>query len=585
MADPVLTPRQLRAARERLIHRGVTGGSVPPSSLGIRPSIERSWRRAVSKHVAADAAATRFVNAIDPDDPLLRAAAPVVDHWQECLAGMHVATFLSDREGQIVARRVTDRGDMSRLDRAFAAEGFDFSESSLGTNGLGTAIEDRAPVFVWGGEHYSESLESLACAGAPVRHPVTGQVLGSLAFAAVANAASPLMLAMARQAVAQIEQRLAQAAAPPGLAAAVTAMAGGRLTSRPVLVLGEHAVIANTLALGLVSAELHAALWERLESVDWTSGPAEVVRLPDSMGEATARRLGPAGEGAVYALRVRGRPRPAVRAVPGPGELERLARTTGAVTLAGPAGSGKCRLAWCWLSGRPGEPPPLTLDAAGAPDDEAGWRHAAAAALRGGRSVILRHVEALAPVELSRLDAMARRPRAAGTAPGAPAPRLALTVDDALAAPGVMARLARFAPVAAVPALRDTRERIPGLVAGLLAAQPPESRVTLSPAAVQAFLRWDWPGNVAELRLLLDALAASHAGGIVRLDDLPPPLRSRVRALSGIESAECDAIVSALRRAGGNRSAAARELGIGRTTLYRKLRAYRIDTGSLTASP
>ena len=45
-----------------------------------------------------------------------------------------------------------------------------------------------------------------------------------------------------------IEQRFAQAAAPPGLAAAITAIAGGRLASRPVLVLSEQAVIANTLA-------------------------------------------------------------------------------------------------------------------------------------------------------------------------------------------------------------------------------------------------------------------------------------------------------------------------------------------------
>jgi len=180
MADPVLTPRQLRSARERLIDRGVTDASVPPSSIGVRPAIERSWRRAVAQHIAADAAAARFVNAINADDPLLRAAAPVVEHWQDCLSGMHVATFLSDRNGQIVARRVSDRGDMRRLDQAFAAEGFDFSESSLGTNGLGTAIEDRVPVFVRGGEHFSESLESLACAGAPIRDLGTGQVLGSI---------------------------------------------------------------------------------------------------------------------------------------------------------------------------------------------------------------------------------------------------------------------------------------------------------------------------------------------------------------------------------------------------------------------
>lgn len=597
MADPVLTRKQLRAARERLMDRGVADKSLPPFSLGVRPAIERSWRRSVTHHVAADASAARFVNVIDPASPLLVAAVPVIEHWQDSLAGMRVAIFLSDRDGQIVARR-GDRADLRRFDRASAAEGFDFSESSLGTNGLGTAIEDRGPVFVRGGEHFSATLEPLACAGVPIRCPGTGRVIGSLAFATAAETASPLMLAMARQAAAQIEQRIAQTAMPAGVAAIAAALAGGRRATRPVLVLSEQGVIANTLALGFVAPEMHAQLWEQLETLDWSRTCDAVVRLPGSEHEAVARPMGSGFGGMAYGLWPRPRPRtgsgPAVaaspdRTVPAPAELESLSRTSGAVTLAGPAGAGKHHLAQDWLGSRPGAQPPLTVDAADPPAaDSGGWQHAAAEAISAGRSVIIRHAEALLPAEASRLHAVARRARAAGDAAEGSgcraAPRLALTVDDTLAPPAVIARLARMAPLVTVPALRATRERIPGLVTSMLARHPVADRVVLSPAVIQAFLRWDWPGNIGELRAVLDQLAVSHAGRIAGLDDLPPRLRTPARVLSGIESAECDAIVAALRRADGNRAAAARELGIGRTTLYRKMRAYRIGTGTVAAA-
>ena len=52
-----------------------------------------------------------------------------------------------------------------------------------------------------------------------------------------------------------------------------------------------------------------------------------------------------------------------------------------------------------------------------------------------------------------------------------------------------------------------------------------------------------------------------------------------LRGQGMIETAEREAIVTALRRAGGNRTKAAAALGIGRTTLYRKLKEYRIPTG------
>ena len=96
-------------------------------------------------------------------------------------------------------------------------------------------------------------------------------------------------------------------------------------------------------------------------------------------------------------------------------------------------------------------------------------------------------------------------------------------------------------------------------------------------------MRWDWPGNVAELRHVLLGLAAELPGQSVSPYHLPERMwdAANRRPLTRIESAERNEIVAALRQCGGNRSKAASLLGIGRTTLYRKLSALGIDDEAL----
>jgi len=102
--------------------------------------------------------------------------------------------------------------------------------------------------------------------------------------------------------------------------------------------------------------------------------------------------------------------------------------------------------------------------------------------------------------------------------------------------------------------------------------------VTLSPALLQALSRWDWPGGASELRVLIAAMVAYRpVGTVLDIDLLPVEMRTRARQLRGIAASEYRAIDAALREADGNRSRAAEILGIGRTTLYRKLRAYGFD--------
>jgi transcriptional regulator of acetoin/glycerol metabolism len=95
---------------------------------------------------------------------------------------------------------------------------------------------------------------------------------------------------------------------------------------------------------------------------------------------------------------------------------------------------------------------------------------------------------------------------------------------------------------------------------------------------------YPWPGNVRELRNALErALLLSRSGRIgpehlawlAESTPSPPPAAS-----PGLQSGESQRIEDALRKHGGRVADAARALGVSRATLYRKLRALRIDDGA-----
>ena len=103
----------------------------------------------------------------------------------------------------------------------------------------------------------------------------------------------------------------------------------------------------------------------------------------------------------------------------------------------------------------------------------------------------------------------------------------------------------------------------------------------MSPAALQSFVQWSWPGNMTELVETL--IGIGQAGAVVgdRAQTLPRHLQQAPprRRMSLLETAERDAIIKALDAASGNKSEAAELLGMGRTTLYRRLRQLGLDTG------
>jgi DNA-binding NtrC family response regulator len=136
-----------------------------------------------------------------------------------------------------------------------------------------------------------------------------------------------------------------------------------------------------------------------------------------------------------------------------------------------------------------------------------------------------------------------------------------------------------------VPALRDRREDIPSMAKHFVARSAgPSFDARILPEAMDLLLRYDWPGNVRELENAIERAVALNTNGPIRKEDLPTAVQSSVGASStngngslSIAEAERRAIEHALKKANNNKLEAARLLGIGKTTLYRKLKDYGLD--------
>jgi two-component system, NtrC family, response regulator len=136
-----------------------------------------------------------------------------------------------------------------------------------------------------------------------------------------------------------------------------------------------------------------------------------------------------------------------------------------------------------------------------------------------------------------------------------------------------------------MPALRERREDIPLLSEHFLVkhAKRHERPVPrLAPEVLALFDAYDWPGNIRELENLLERMVVLARGDTITLDDVPETMRREQPRYGGVrmdlpaagirlEEVERGLLEEALRRSAGNRSAAARYLGISRQTLLYRM--------------
>jgi two-component system response regulator HydG len=134
-----------------------------------------------------------------------------------------------------------------------------------------------------------------------------------------------------------------------------------------------------------------------------------------------------------------------------------------------------------------------------------------------------------------------------------------------------------------LPPLRERKTDIPLLANTFLEkfSDPARPIHTISEDAMRRIMAYDWPGNIRELENAIERAVALGSGPILHVTDLPSNLQyttseklSDVDELVPLEILERRAIFRALQETSGDKLAAARLLGIGKTTLYRKLKQY-----------
>jgi serine phosphatase RsbU (regulator of sigma subunit)/anti-sigma regulatory factor (Ser/Thr protein kinase) len=178
----------------------------------VRGSVLDSWKRCRSVGLEPHQLLVPYAPDLALDDRFLLAADPVLVALTASLAEAGMTIALCDGHGRMVQRLGGDHQLRQLLDAVQFAPGFDASEPVVGTNGVGTALAERGPVYIVGREHFADCLQPFACAGAPVRDPLSGRIEAILDLTCLRDDGDPAMVQLVREAARAIEARLLEQA-------------------------------------------------------------------------------------------------------------------------------------------------------------------------------------------------------------------------------------------------------------------------------------------------------------------------------------------------------------------------------------
>jgi transcriptional regulator of acetoin/glycerol metabolism len=596
--------RRSAAARADFLERGGCGG-VPDL-------VTASWRRSQIAGVDADAYAAPYHDDVDLDSRLVRCARPVIERLSVDLAEVPMVIALSDARARIVARRDCSTAVGRLLDRVDFLPGFGFAEDGVGTNGIGTVFETGQPVSVVGAEHFTETLTRFACTGAPVLDPLTGRVEGVLDVSSLAETWTPLIHALVRSAAVDIGRNLfldhsraqqalfevylkadarpRQAVMAVGDTVMVNQRAQRLFSPDEQFAIHQHARFLMTRQRATESIELESGRSVHLRATRILAG-SEVAGIVLLLDEDTGRRTTIGLQPQDRALPSVTAPDPATSRIANglrnppassaPGSCPAWVRACSEIGVAVARGENLL------VMGEPGTGKFTLLAELFHRAHPAGRRVSvdAGQVTRDGRIAlgrtgtpgqpaltVLRNVDQLTAAGAEVLgDLLDTSDRSAGL--------VAATLSGTGVAPDLpfAALLVHFDRAVTLPPVRYRTADLPELVARTLRDLAPGRRTRLSADAARVLTAYTWPGNVTQLRDALQTALVRRPVGEIGVDDLPGYCRTAGnRTLTSLEVTERDVIVRTLQECGGNRVQAASRLGMARSSLYRKLRAYAV---------
>jgi hypothetical protein len=193
-ADPAA-----HAALLARVHEAVLSGSPAPSSP--RTVVADSWDRSLRAHIdpelrnpeqvygADELAEMRTAHPLAAVLPLLRATlVSVADEASHVMIVTDADGLILWREGPSEVRQGADRVNL--------AEGTRWTEDSIGTNAMGTALALDRPVQIFSAEHLARSLHTWTCAAAPIHDPDSGRILGVVDISGPLRTVHPATVAL-----------------------------------------------------------------------------------------------------------------------------------------------------------------------------------------------------------------------------------------------------------------------------------------------------------------------------------------------------------------------------------------------------
>lgn len=563
---------EIAAARAAFLEQGTDLGDV-------RPVVAASWQRSRSLGVDALTPTPEYHGDLDTQGRLMSAARPVLDRLADEVAELALSIALTDANSRLLLRVDTERRIGTLLDSVHFAPGFDYGESAVGTNGVGTAFESRQPVTISGPEHFAERLQAFSCTGAPIRDPLSGRVAGVLDVTCLYEDSSPVLRSLVRATTSEIERLLL---VDRGYEQQAVFDAYARTATRSRLAVGAVG-ISVLIANHAMHDQFSAAEYEELRThaqylADRNDRAEDDVPLSTGARAHLRTQRVIAREqmvGVVFeAARIRdvptaASPTPTLAGAGSPGwrrahaDVASAVRSSSPVVVAGEASTGKTMLiADTFRAVHP--------DGVVEVIDSPTQAEALCAALGDRATPTLALIRRLDSWDAGSGPSLARLADVT-----APPHMMAATFTTTEGEAPDPALLQSFVASAMVPPLRHRAQDLPQLAEAIIRATGRPR--ALSPLALRSLTNHEWPGNLAELRSVLERAVSLRPVGVIDVQDLPGALSAHPsRRLNPMESAERDAIVAALLSTEGNRVHAAAELGISRATLYRKIGQYGI---------
>ena len=185
----------------------------PHTPTALSPWIDRSWRRCLGmgfnphQPIAFDPVTHSVVrNAIEANQPLLRAAAPVIQSLTRAMANTRYFAILTDASGLVIdVNGPVDRHNPQAS--TIARVGVDLSERAVGTTAIGTTLAELQPVWLHRGEHFFDATSVYSCAGAPIWGP-DGRCVGMLDLTGIHVPEQPALKHLVAQSARSIENAL-----------------------------------------------------------------------------------------------------------------------------------------------------------------------------------------------------------------------------------------------------------------------------------------------------------------------------------------------------------------------------------------